>query len=171
MSTRAEKFLEGFKLGSLGAGRRFSDHEVPQVPSPGEAPKQKIKVQYEVTKQSLGNTPRIRWEDFDGLIYMMVVNSSTKHLSESDWYVEIQSGFPQNPGEDPTKTKKWKLRTEMMTPGRARKLYRYYLPIVKEKGIDGIIALNQLKDFEPLPEYRSNLTKWFHDKKEATKKV
>jgi hypothetical protein len=169
MTTRAEQFLEGFKLGKLGAGKiNFDRQNVPNdadISFQPQVPRlEKIRIVHEIKSSSMTPDPLIIWEDLDRLLYMLelTADKSTGKVSPlSDvWYLQISCGKPENPGGHAVK-QDWGIVSRKTTVKKLKEKYAKYLVVIKEKGIDGLISSKVVETFfQPLPSDKSFFYRW-----------
>ena len=86
VTSRAEKLLEGFKLGDLGAGTRFSSQQGAQKITIGKQQKKpeqlkEIQIIHEVTYSSMTPDPIFLWRDLDRLLYKLELTARDKFIS------------------------------------------------------------------------------------------
>jgi hypothetical protein len=151
MLSRAEKLIEGFKLGSLGVSKKPKvtiGSDEPQAPKVRDR-RDDIRIIHEVVASQMTPNPLILWEDFDKLLYMLEL---TTHDSigirpsplSAVWFLQISCATPAPPGADNGKHN-WLARSKLNTVKGLKKKYEKYLAIIKEKGIDGLLNSGTLK--------------------------
>jgi hypothetical protein len=147
MTTRADKFLEGFKLGKLGAGHRPfvnvpDEKEEPQSIATGE-----LKILADKRyKDSSGNTRSyLFWQDPDGWKYLLEI---VRHKSDQVLYTMILSGGPKmsivtmkdHEGVGRHK-QEWSARfKDPLLIGDIKSIYRRYRQFILRKGIQPLLS-------------------------------
>lgn len=172
--TRADKLLEGFKLGSLGAGKpKFVDKPNAQEPESQQDKKRNrrkdIRIIHESSATKVFSNTYILWEDFDRLLYMFEVTAGQVGMRVSplaaSWFLRISCGVPNSPGSDVAEKESWSIASKMNTLRKHKNKYDKYLAIIKRDGIGGLLKANILKDiFRPAPEHERKYREWVEDK-------
>jgi hypothetical protein len=155
--SRAEQFLEGFKLGKLGAGKTKLAPIEDKEPIVTKMP-EKVKFRIISTEPITAQFPHIKWQDPDGYIYMMEVERN----KENKWYIQIFCGKPESVGSNKVKRsdEDWFIRSFLLTEKQIKTLYNNYLPYVRSGGIDGMFKGSLLDRFEPLSQYKEAYIAW-----------
>jgi hypothetical protein len=174
--SRAEKFLEGFKLGALGAGRKpvtGTDDETPVVSGSAS----KVRIIKEGTEKKNGNAfegpqsyPYIYWEDKDGWRYVITMN---QNLTK---YSLFLSGGPNLVVEEDKRDpflyavmsgKVWmysaitKWTREQVFP-----VYEQLVSTIKSQGIEGLFKKKLLKKFKAFSDDQAKFDAWLSERKD-----
>lgn len=188
MKSRADKFLEGFKLGSLGVTKGPKkdlsvDDTSPTGPgSPWEVvrrgrrkffrPKNFLESTHTLRfdKQDL-EVPYAVWEDYDRLTYILVAKyrtDSKKNQPRFTWWLAAGKDL-KTPANDPTSVSdaewiSWEERRSQTFDGIMKK-WKRRVESIRQKGIDGLLAdgLLFINEFVA-PLHASNFKAW-RDKK------
>jgi hypothetical protein len=139
VQTRADKIIEGFKLGSLGAGKKF----VGEKPELAPVYRRNVNGRLDVIYKAHPNEdhPYIKWMDTDGIVYILACDQ----VSEKKWKVQLytqKSRVASSPSDE-----YWVLSTEVLTEKQARKLYAKGFGMVVPEGIYTILKSGYLNSF------------------------
>jgi hypothetical protein len=165
--TRAEKFLEGFKLGSLGVSRKpkviTNDPEVETLKQGKYLFSDSFAVKYDL--------PYFYWKDPDGWKYcLMIEGRSTPAGADfnlwmlADENLEIQLSpigllIPKNKTD-------WQGNSPRMSDSDATSLYERLVTVIKQGGVRNLIEKDETKWVQGIPGmYGREFNKWLKDRK------
>lgn len=152
--SRADIFLEGFKLGKLGARIKFSDKEE----SPGLPPKT---VRHEIITDTEEKYPEIKWRDTDEKYYRMKIETVPLEIKpDGNWYISL---FYTSSDRFRRSDVSWNAITSLLTEKQIRTLFKQLRVIVRGRGIDGMI--NSIEHwFAPQAAFKSAFDIWLKEK-------
>lgn len=139
MISRADKLLEGFKLGSLGAGGK---------PERGEDPMKIESVKQGTTEIDGEKCPYLFWKDPDGLFYHLAVDVVPPHIvvllgkgkKDNKFALSFKGGTQLEATKTTTFGETWSVRlTYPVSYDDAVELFKKYSALIKEKGITGAV--------------------------------
>jgi hypothetical protein len=160
VASRADKFLEGFKLGSLGVSRK------PKVSS------DRVEIVKEgVNKFKDVEFPFFCWKDDDGWTYFLNlevyndVDDVVVRFNGGRELVIATSTFSQFRGWFVPGDTEWDVWTRSLRYNKGSFLYKTWISIIKNKGTDGLIDNEVLSQFQIS---QSNVfTAWLEKKKKG----
>jgi hypothetical protein len=125
MNSRADKFLEGFKLGKLGAGKaKLGSPDLEYFPE--ESPFEKIKI----LKRVIGKTPddqfRIFWKDRDDHAYYI------DKFSRKDWGDKFMLWLK---GQWSGKKTTWSVSMRSDLFVNVQEMFQIFLSEIQERGV------------------------------------
>jgi hypothetical protein len=139
---RADKFLESFKLGKLGAGAKIAR-------PPEDLIRQKhVEVIHEVVSD---RKPSIEWNDVDGFSYYLKID---RDMLAPDWYLELSCTTIGSAKVE------WIGRFDAKKKPVGLRRYDIYVSIIKDEGIGGLLSKHKFNSFRALPGYWENFRTW-----------
>jgi hypothetical protein len=173
MITRAEKLIEGFKLGSLGVSRtpKVSSDVEPNAPKPDSTG---FKILKKGMKKSGGNAftgmnsfPYLYWQDRDGWHYYMDMSESLAKYTLYLWGGEDLNAEIDEKGQPTLSGRGWMIGA--VNKYRSNDAYRVFDELantIETQGIDGVLRKNLLKKFKAYGEDLAKYTAWLDAKKQ-----
>jgi hypothetical protein len=165
MTTRADKFLEGFKLGKLGAGKQKFTPELLQ-PEKTSQRDHNLKILKEGSDIYNGKElPFIFWQDYDGLKYGLHLSIG---LGEDKTAIYFHAGENLEHVDDST-GRAFKnpdfmgISKILRSVDGAVQLVDLYIHIIKKDGIMGLME-NFSRIFQSVSGFSGPFNKWLRDK-------
>jgi hypothetical protein len=173
MSSRADRLLEGFKLGSLGVSKKPKVTITPDDnTTPEESETSQILKQGFAAPKTIANTsdklcPWILWKDTDGLRYVLRVTAPLGGKGK----FKIQ--FCAGPNLDYDESKACVTLNTVVFAAEKKDFKDYdqiidlfdaYVHIISRKGINGLVE-HIFKVFGPYPESQKKFESWLISKK------
>jgi hypothetical protein len=167
VSSRADKFLEGFKLGSLGVR---SKKPLAVVPDEREPEKNKEIV---ILHTRVGKKPsesfNLVWRDIDGYRY------SLETFSRIGWTVFIVYIRGKNSPSNDLNAMNYDWVASMRSPGfdkqYKKQMFEEWIALIKEQGIKGLLEQYKLGTFKFAAPSGGNMSwefqEWLHEKEKA----
>jgi hypothetical protein len=164
VTSRADKFLEGFKLGSLGVSRKPKVSPLEIAPEP---------VTIEVTKRGTNTSvdgmdlPYLYWKEKDGMSYCLRMTDTEGALSYKlrfyggEKLIAIKSTsrkvvYPNG--------SKWTADSTEAGYDTIYDLLQKFISIVKKEGIDGLFTGGHISTFNSTDFSRASYDQWLKGK-------
>jgi hypothetical protein len=162
--SRAEKFLEGFKLGDLGAGKKKF---VGDKPEHGEIVQQGFNT---VFKKD--DAPFVFWKEPDGWVYFYILEPNDKRYQNC--HISIYAGIGMKPyysqhsgwtivhgdGESP-----WGVSWDTSDYKGHFAGFEKLISLIKSKGSFALLAKDTVHNFKPFSTGKWNYDEWLKRKR------